>query len=302
MGSPDQLSGSPTPAPTRSSALPITTGGRPTTSAPGEEKGAAPVAPLPALRRPRHRALPQRLPARSSGIRPERIRDSRPRPRRARGARQRRRPRAAPAARRSISPPMTQGREYLVLRYDPGMAELAPLNRLWAHPRRDRAQGHPRRRRSPRRANPVDPGRHPVDPAPGRNRIAARSPLVRRSACRRASRVAVTDHTPRGGRSSGGQAMPSRATGESVRARGLYRHRGAAHPLPLLAPRGGAARGRRDLPRGELARRPARLDRRAARRRRASPSMPSTCAAAASRRASGSTSTMSPSTSPTSAG
>ena len=27
---------------------------------------------------------------------------------------------------------MTQGREYLVLRYDPGMAELAPLNRLWA--------------------------------------------------------------------------------------------------------------------------------------------------------------------------
>ena len=27
---------------------------------------------------------------------------------------------------------MTQGREYLVLRYDPGMAELPPLNRLWA--------------------------------------------------------------------------------------------------------------------------------------------------------------------------
>ena len=27
---------------------------------------------------------------------------------------------------------MTLGREYLVLRYDPGMAELPPLNRLWA--------------------------------------------------------------------------------------------------------------------------------------------------------------------------
>ena len=27
---------------------------------------------------------------------------------------------------------MTLGREYLVLRYDPGMAEVAPLNRLWA--------------------------------------------------------------------------------------------------------------------------------------------------------------------------
>jgi hypothetical protein len=27
---------------------------------------------------------------------------------------------------------MTQDREYLVLRYDPGMAELSPLNRLWA--------------------------------------------------------------------------------------------------------------------------------------------------------------------------
>ena len=77
---------------------------------------------------------------------------------------------------------------------------------------------------------------------------------------------------------------------------------GRPHPHALLAARGRAAGGRRDLPRRELARRPARLDRRSSSRRRASRSTPSTCAAAASPRASGSTSRTSPSTSPTSRG
>ena len=55
----------------------------------------------------------------------------RPRPRRARGAGQRRRSRA-PAADGDPPGDDDASPRASVLRYDPGMAEVAPLNRLWA--------------------------------------------------------------------------------------------------------------------------------------------------------------------------
>ena len=130
MGSPDRIR-APTPASKRSSASPTTIGGRPTTScAWPQEKGPCRVAPC---RLCAVHAIELYLNAflLKLGHPPERIRDSRhdlaarAALANAGGLGLRRRTAIHLAA-------MTQGREYLVLRYDPGMAELPPLNRLWA--------------------------------------------------------------------------------------------------------------------------------------------------------------------------